>query len=135
MFLEMGGVPGKISTPLHALVNLVPASFSLLWNSRMHLDMFVEVTLVVTFVFTLATMMHWLLLPLLSKYRLRVDAEEPHVGVYDDPPPLDVLPHLVSVLGPDRLQDLGALVTLVLTPMESLVILELLLARKFLPTV
>ena len=134
MFLEMGGVPGKISTPLHALVNLVPASFSLLWNSRMHLDVFVEVTLVVTFVVTLATMMHWFMPPLLSKYRLRVDTEESDVGVDDDSPPLIVLP-LVSVLGPDRLEDLRALVTLVLASMESLVLLKSLLARKLLATI
>ena len=100
----------------------------------MHLDMLVIVTLVVTPVVTLLTMMDWLMPPLLSKYRLRVDTEESDVGVDDDPPPLIVLP-LVPVLGPHRLQDLGALVTLVLAAMESLVLLQPVLARKLLATV
>ena len=101
----------------------------------MHLDVLLVVTCVVTFVFTLVTMVDRFLPPLLGLNGLCVNAEEPYVGVDDDLPPLRVLPHLMSVLGPDRLQNLRALVTLVLASMQSFVLLEPLLARKLLATV
>ena len=101
----------------------------------MHLDMHVVVTSVVTFVFTLPTMMDCLLPPLLSLYRLSVNAEEAHVGVDDDPPPFCVLPHLVLVFGPDCLEDLWAMDALVLTSVQSFVSIKSLYGRKFLSTV
>ena len=97
--------------------------------------MIVVVTSVVTFVFTLATMMDCLLLLLFSLYRLSVNAEETHTGVDDDPPPLSVFLHLVLILGRDCPEDLRALVALVLALVQSCMNLKLLFARKCLLTV
>ena len=68
MFLEMLAVPCKVSTSLHTSEDFLLLSFPLLWSTRMHLDMLVVVAFVATFVFTLLTMMDWLLLLLLSLY-------------------------------------------------------------------
>ena len=66
MLLEMCMVFREVFTSLHAFPDLMLLSFSLLWCTRMHPDMLIEVTSVVTFVLTLLTIMDLFLLLFLS---------------------------------------------------------------------